>query len=93
VSFDEPDWDDVDPEDDEDDDPVEDWDDNWHWYDDPPRPAKEEPDCYACNDAGCRSCIPSRLDILRWRLRSRIRDLLNKLRRRPTGIGPDEPPF
>lgn len=73
--------------------PDEDWDDNWHWYDDDLRPPKEEPDCYVCNDAGCRSCIPSRMDILRWRLRSRVRDLLDKLRHRPVGTGLDEPPF
>lgn len=73
--------------------PDEDWDDNWHWYDDdPPAYVKEEPDCGACNDRGCRSCEPTRLDILRWRLRSRARDVLDKLRRRPVGTGPDEPP-
>lgn len=94
MSFDEPDryasdfdWDDVDPGE------AEDWDDNWHWYDDPPTPAKLEPDCYVCNDNGGRCCEPTRLDVLRWRLRSRARDLLDKLRRRPVGAGPDEPPF
>jgi hypothetical protein len=47
MSFDEPDcyaadfdWDDGDPDDAED----EDWDDNWHWYDDPPRPHFDPPD-------------------------------------------------
>ena len=73
--------------------PDEDWDDNWHWYDEPPSPAKEEPDCYVCNDNGGRCCEPTRLDILRWWLRSRVRDVLDKLRRRPVGTGPDEPPF
>lgn len=97
------DWDDVDPGDDGEAGFPEDWEDephwgdephdNWHWYDDPPRPAKEEPDCYVCNDNGGRCCEPTRLDLLRWRLRSRARDLLDKLRRRPVGTGPDEPPF
>lgn len=30
-------------------------DDDWDWDDDPVSP-KEEPDCYSCNDAGCRAC-------------------------------------
>lgn len=57
-------------------------DDNWHWYDDDPRPPKEEPDCYVCNDGGGRCCQPTRLDILRWRVRFRLRLVLNKLSRR-----------
>jgi hypothetical protein len=46
------------------------WDD---WDDDLTGPPKEEPDCGACNDNGCRDCRrPSRFRLwwldLRWRL-------------------------
>jgi hypothetical protein len=48
------------------------------------------PHCGACNDNGCRQCQPTRLDILRWELRSRIRDLIDKVLRRNRD---DELPF
>lgn len=38
-------------------------------------------------------CQPTRLDILRWRVRSELRRVGDKLRRRPAPTGPDEPPF
>jgi hypothetical protein len=92
VSFDEPDryaadfdWDDVDP------DEAEDWDDNWHWYDEPPAYVKEEPDCYVCNDAGGRCCEPTRIDILRWRVRSQLQYLWRKLIRRRHHVQVDDP--
>jgi hypothetical protein len=95
MSFDEPDryaadfdWVDVDPGDDEE---PEDWDDNWHWYDDPPRPAREEPDCYVCNDAGGRCCEPTRLDILRCRVRSQLQHLWRKLSPRRHQVPVDDP--
>jgi hypothetical protein len=59
-----------------DDDAPEYWDDYDYGF------AKEEPDCYACTDAGCRACQPTRFDILRWELRSRVRDLIDKILRR-----------
>lgn len=74
-----------------DDEPDEDWDDNWHWYDDDPRPPKEEPDCYVCNDGGGRCCEPTRLDILRWRVRSRLQLVLSKLRRPRRQTAVDDP--
>lgn len=89
MSFDVPDWDDIDPG--EKDDEPEDWDDNWHWYDDPPRPPKEEPDCYSCNDGGCRSCQPTRLDVWRSEARYRLRHLWGKLRRRRNEVRVDDP--
>lgn len=33
--------------------------------------AKEEPDCPACCDAGCRQCRPTRWDLWRWSWRDR----------------------
>jgi hypothetical protein len=94
MSFDEPDryaadfdWDDVDPGDDEDYEPP--YDDGWD--DEADGWERDEPNCHACDDQGCRRCIPSRFTILRWRLRDRMRHLFR--RRRPTAASVDEPPF
>ncbi len=35
-----------------DDEPGRDYDDAYDWWDDDPRPPKEEPDCHGCNDGG-----------------------------------------
>ena len=43
------------------------------WDDECLIPAKEEPDCFSCNDRGCRWCAPSRLDIWRNRLTEPLR--------------------
>lgn len=75
------------------------------WYDDMPAHVKEEPDCYACNDSGmtypggrrCRSCAPTWLQHLWWRLTWRIADGWRYRRwprfgRRRASLS-DEPPF
>jgi hypothetical protein len=62
------------------------------WFDDDPVWVKEEPDCYVCNDFGGRCCEPTRLDILRWRIRSCVQEWTQGLRRRRSGAS-DEPPF
>ncbi len=73
------------------------------WDDDPYRddyPGKEEPDCGGCYDSGidrrtgrhCRSCEPTRVDLIVAALRWRASALLARLRgRRPTTT--DEAPF
>lgn len=66
-------------------------DDNWHWYDDPPRPPKEEPDCYVCNDDGGRCCEPTRLDVFRSRAGSWLQSLWDKLSWRRQQVRVDDP--
>ncbi|MDX8050422.1 hypothetical protein SK571_13605 [Lentzea sp. BCCO 10_0798] len=41
-----------------DDDGREDAADDYVFWDDDLTPPKEEPDCYSCNDGGCRACVP-----------------------------------
>lgn len=60
--------------------------DNFDWS----GPAREEPFCGPCNDNGCRQCQPTRLDILRWDLRRRLREFADRLLRRKPD---DELPF
>lgn len=54
------------------------------WWDDEPVYVKEEPDCPACNDAGCRSCEPTRLDLWRSSIRWRLHRLRARVGRRTT---------
>lgn len=79
------DWDDVDPGDDEDE-PPEDWD------DEPQDWERDERNCHSCYDEGCRRCVPGRLTVLRWRLKSWLRGVRTGLRRR-RAIANNEPPF
>jgi hypothetical protein len=61
-------------------------------FDDPWGPPKEEPDCYACNDAGCRACEPTRWDLVV----RRVKDWWSRLWRRRAPVQADdpwEPPF
>lgn len=79
---------------DDDQDGYEDAADDWRdddWRDDDLIYAKDEPDCPACYDTGCRSCEPGRLD--RWR--ASIRWSVWRLRRRVSRkvIATNEPPF
>lgn len=71
-----------------------------HWDD--PGPAREEPDCWGCNDnravpgrfrrrRPCPSCSPTRVDTLRARARALVRAVVP--RRRPAGGWDTEPPF
>lgn len=68
------------------------------WYDDDPGSPREEPDCGGCNDnrtvpgrlgrrRPCPSCSPTRVDMLRARLRGLVP------RRRPAGGWDTEAPF
>jgi hypothetical protein len=66
------------------------------WYDDmPEQHLKEEPDCGACSDAGCRSCQPTGLQFWWWRATWRITNLRWRLRmrRHHPNLYDDEPPF
>ncbi|ATY11584.1 hypothetical protein CU254_14785 [Amycolatopsis sp. AA4] len=77
---------------------AEDWrddvDDEWFedWDDDRP-PPKLEPDCYACNDHGCRSCDPPRWQVWWWQNVSRRVSNVKLRRAARRGVNPDEPPF
>ena len=65
------------------------------WYDDMPAHVKEEPDCFSCNDRGCRWCAPTRLEMWRNRLTGPYRWLRWRLwhwRHRQPWYS-DEPPF
>lgn len=75
------------PVDDDHDDWFEDYCDDWDQY-----PVKEEPDCYSCNDNGCRDCNPTRLQWwwfrTKWAVINRARRLRPASRR-----ADDESPF
>ncbi|CRK59031.1 hypothetical protein [Alloactinosynnema sp. L-07] len=76
-----------------DDDERDDFDDDW--CDDDCHPVKEEPDCFACNDGGCRECQPTRLAVWWWNTVGwRLAELRMRRRaRRLPGPVNDEPPF
>lgn len=74
-----------------------DWDDDEHddvifWDDEDFWRSKEEPDCYACNDGGCRSCSPTWLQYWWWRFTHRLSWRLWRFRTRHEQYS-DEPPF
>lgn len=80
------DWDEHDIEPDEQDD----FDDDWH---DDECPVKEEPDCFSCNDNGCSSCQPSRLQWWWFRTKWAVINRARRLRPASRRHSDDESPF
>jgi hypothetical protein len=85
--------------DDEDDDIAYDWRDDEDYYEpwkDPfygYEPDPEPPGCWWCDDRGCRRCVPSRWQRIRWALRGRLDRLLRRGPKADDPWGSDEGPF